>query len=288
MCLHTNAAERRRDPTHTTTLRRQFEAEAGRRFRKLKGRVRDEIVKRDGFGLRTNRGRFDFVRSDQKVESFMDWLRDAQQAEILSVSAGTPLSRAGRQAWTSVYVETAYQKGVAQAGAELRKGGAKVSDQWVGAAFNRPIHADRMGLAYIRAYDGLKGITDEMDKQISRVLVRGIGEGLGPEAIAGRINARVDKVGRARARVLARTEVINAHAEATLNSYEEAGVEGVDLRAEFATAAGACPECEALGAEVEADGGWTLDRARGVIPVHPNCRCAWLPRVVNGSGIELR
>lgn len=288
-CHHLHTHENtRRDPTRTTTIRRQFEAEAFKRFRKLKGRIRKSIVDDDDFGLKTNRGRFEFTRSDEKIAGFMEWLRQAQRDEIIGVQSGVPLSRAGRQAWTHIYIDAAYQRGIAQAGAELRRAGATVDDRWVGAAFNRPIHADRVGLAYVRVYQELEGITDAMDQQISRVLAQGISEGLNPARMASQINNRVDKIGITRARVLARTETINAHAEASLNAYQEAGVEGVDVVAEFLTASDACPECASLQAEVESDGGWTLSRARGVIPVHPNCRCAWAPRVVNGTGIELR
>lgn len=281
--LHAHANDRT-DPTRTTTLRRQFMGEASRRFRRLKGRINKVIVEEDGFGLKTNQ-RFAFERSDQKVEAFMSWLRDAQRDEILTVREGTPQARAARQAWTSTYIETAYQKGVSQAAGQMRKGGVEVDQRWIDAAFNRPIHADRVGLAYIRAYDQLEGITQAMDQQISRELAQGIAEGLNPETIASRINGRVDAIGRTRARMMARTEVISAHAEANLNAYEEAGIQGVEAKAEFSTAGDdrVCPECEALEGTV-----YSMSEARGIIPVHPNCRCTWLPVIENGSGIELR
>jgi SPP1 gp7 family putative phage head morphogenesis protein len=282
-CLHINA-ELRRDPTRTTTLRNKFEAEAYRRFRKLKGMIRKELVDMDGLGLKNNRGRFGFPRPEEKVAAFMDWLRMAQRDEILGVSEGVPLNQAARQAWTRVYVESAYNRGVVQAAAQMRGGGAQVSDRWVQAAFNRPIHADRLGLAYTRTFSELEGITQAMDQQISRTLAEGIGSGNNPVEIARAINNRVDKIGITRARALARTEVISAHAEASINSYEEAGIEGVEVVAEFATAGDGlvCPECQALEGVVR-----PLDEARGVIPVHVNCRCAWIPKIENGSGIEL-
>lgn len=285
MCnLHINA-ELRRDPTRTTTLRKRFEAEAYKRFRALKGRIRREIVDLDGFGLKANRERFDFPRSDEKVSAFMEWLRDTQRDEIIGVQQGVPVNRASKQAWTATYIESAYQRGIAQSAAEMRSQGASVDQRWVNSAFNRPIHADRVGLAYIRAYEELEGITAAMDQQISRVLAQGIAEGRGPLGIASQINARVDKIGLTRARVLARTEVINAHAEASLNSYEEAGVEGVDAKAEFSTAGDGrvCPECAGLEGSVR-----PLSEARGVIPVHPNCRCSWIPVIPDAREIDLR
>ena len=283
--LHVHARKRdsdRHDPTKTTTLRRRFQAEAYRRFRKLKGRIRKVIEEEDGFGLKTNR--FEFRRDDEKIGAFMEWLRQAQREEILDVREGIPSSRAGAQAWSAVYIESAYQRGIAQAAAEMRGQGAQVSERWVDAAFNREIHADRLGIAYTRTFEELRGITEAMDQQISRELARGLAEGRNPRAIASAINNRVDKVGLTRARTLARTEVINAHAEATLNAYEEAGVEGVDALAEFSTAGDddVCEECAALEGNVR-----PLADARGLIPVHPNCRCAWLPVVDDPEALEL-
>ena len=259
---------RRYDPTQTTTLRRRFEGEAAKRFRWLKGQINDAVIEQDGFGLRTNRGRFEFERSSDKISAFMEWLREQERRGILEVSQGASSSRAAERAWSSTYVRSAYQRGMAQSAAELRKQGAEVADEWVTEAFTRPFHVDRVGLAATRTFEQLQGITDTMSQQISRVLSEGLSEGKGMRDIARAMNERVDKIGITRARMLARTEVVNAHAEASLNSYEEAGVMGVDVRAEFATAGDAqvCPECEALEGQTR-----TIDDARGVIPLHPNC-----------------
>lgn len=282
MCdLHVNTTLKR-DPTRTTTIRKQFEAEAYKRFRRLKGRIREVVVNDDAFGPG---GRFDFVRSDAKVAAFIEWLREAERQELLEVNEGIPLNRSARNAWTSLYIDSAYQRGIAQAGARMRSAGARVAPEWISAAFNRPIHADRLGLAYIRTFQELEGITAAMDQQISRVLAEGLAEGRGPLDIARRINERVDKVGITRSRVLARTEVISAHAEASLNTYEEAGIEGVEVEAEWATAGDSrvCARCAAMEGRT-----FTLREARGMIPLHPNCRCTFIPKIINGSGIELR
>jgi SPP1 gp7 family putative phage head morphogenesis protein len=109
-------------------------------------------------------------------------------------------------------------------------------------------------------------------------------EGRSPLDIAEALVDRVERVGLTRARLIARTEVIGAHAEATLNAYEEAGVTGVEVEAEWTTAGDdrVCPECESMEGR-----SFTLAEARGMIPAHPNCRCAFLPKIVGGSGIVL-
>lgn len=279
--LHNHAI----DPTKTLTLRKQFEAEAYRRFRWLKGQVLKQIVELDGFGLKTNRGRFEFERSAEKVAAFMQWLEQMQRAGILGITQGNAIQSSAANAWTSVYIETAYQRGVTQAAQNVKKAGATVEQRWIEAAFNRPIHADRVGLAFIRTFDQLEGITRAVSQQISRTLAEGLAQGKGPLEIARNLNNRIDKIGITRARVLARTEVISAHAEATINAYEEAGIDGLQVRAEFSTAGDSrvCPQCAALEGTT-----YTREEARGVIPVHPNCRCTWLPVIEDATGIELR
>lgn len=265
--IHANAAKRY-DPTQTTTIRKQFERKLANRFRRLKGEINRAVIEQDGFGLRANRGRFEFERSADKVAAFMEWLKEQERSGILEISRGQTTTRANRPEWSDIYIRSAYQRGMAQSAAELRKQGADVADEWVTEAFTRPFHVDRVGLAATRTFEQLRGITDTMSQQIARVLSDGLSQGQGMREIARAMNDRVDKIGLTRARMLARTEVIGAHAEASLNTYEEAGVMGVDAKAEFVTAQddAVCPECAALEGVVR-----SIEDARGVIPVHPNC-----------------
>lgn len=278
-------AAKRYDPTRTTTLRQQFEADLARRFRAIGRAIIKRIGDEDGFGLKANRGQFDFPRSDQKVAAFMDWLQQQVNAGVLEIRKGETLQQAGQRAWTNTYIQTAYQKGVAQSAFRMRSQGATVAPEWVETAFTRPFHADRVGLAYTRTFNDLRGITAEMDKQISRTLANGLAEGRGPMEIARSLVDRVEKIGVTRARALARTEVVAAHAQASLNTYSEAGLEGVQVEAEFATAKDdkVCVECQSLEGKT-----FTMQEAQGVIPVHVNCRCVWLPVVKNPRKVNLR
>lgn len=303
MTLHPiSDAISRGDPTGTTVVRRRFEGDITRRFRKIKGLINKSIVANNALGI-GNRivsdeaivhifrdqalepNAFQFSRSADKVGGFMAWLSSQQDEHILEILPGTPMQQAAETAWTNTYIESAYVKGIRDAGGELRKAGADVAPSWVEQALTRPLHADRVGIAFTRTFSQLRGITQAMDQQISRILAEGLAAGQNPAVIARQINNRIDKIGITRARVLARTEVISAHAQATLNGYEEAGIEGVETRAEFATAGDGdvCPECEALEGKV-----YSIQESRGVIPVHPNCRCAWIPVVEGGTDIELR
>ena len=153
-----------------------------------------------------------------------------------------------------------------------------VTDEAINIDFNRSIHADRAGVLYTRAYNDLKGITETMDAQISRVLAEGIVSGDNPRIIAKEIAGRISAIGIHRATLLARTEVIRAHHLAAVQTYRNYGIEGVQVVAEWNTAGDArvCELCSPLDGKI-----FTLDRIENMIPVHPQCRCGMLPVVLN-------
>ncbi len=285
MCSHhlTINARLKQDPSRTGSIIRAYERDLVARFRALKVIIKKSVVDDDCFNL-TNRlighvevppmapaGKFVFTTVDQKVDSFMDWLEEQVDKGILEVTEREGRKVVARHAWQDKYVRSAYIKGLEQSSATLEKAGVEPGP--IGSAFYRPWHTDRIGIIYTRNYRALRGITEAMDAQISRVLAEGLSQGLGALDIAKKITNRVDKIGIVRARVLARTEVMNAHAEATLNELQEFGVDVVGLKVEWSTAGwGVCPECQAHAGKV-----YTIEQARGVLPFHPNCRCVWIP-----------
>lgn len=275
---------KRSDPTNTLSIRNAFERALVAKFKRIKQLINQAIVQNDVFGLKKraigdalpNMIMFDasvpssrafaFARSSDKVAEFMDWLRKAEEELILELIPGTSITSSAQSAWTNTYIDTAYQKGIRDAAAKMKREGANIEQSWISSSFNRPVHADRLGLIYTRAYSDLDGITRTMDQQISRILAQAIGEGRGPMDIARELNERVDKIGITRARMLARTEVISAHAEASINAYEEAEIEGLDVEAEVLNGSDPCPECQSLADR----GPYTISEARGLIPAHPN------------------
>lgn len=283
-CCIAHSTRDRRDPTKTTVVRAKYERALVRRFQLVKKQIREKIVTQNAFGMVTNAGEFDFPTKTAKVRGFMSWLDRMVEEGVLERTSGMPMDRAANQSWQNVYLRSAYQKGLAGAAQSMRRDGVEVSDRWIDEGFYRPVHADAVGLIYTRAYSDLEGITKAMDTRISRTLAEGMASGWGMDRIADSLDDAVDGIGIVRARMLARTETIRAHAEATLNTYEEAGVEGVEVMSEFTTAGDdhVCPKCEALEGKQ-----YSLEDARGIIPVHPNCRCAWLPVVVDPKGKKL-
>ena len=278
-------ASLRLDPTRTTSLRKKMLADVTRRFRLLKTSITDAIVAQDVFSLKdSGHGlifnvepkQFAFTRSSDKVDAFMSWLGKQQDEKLLTVSTiPGQLGQAAEQAWTDTYIKSAYQMGITRAGQELRKIGMDVPINAgslgvspVVTAFNSPIHADRVGLMYTRTFSELKGITAAMDQQISGVLAQGLIDGkVNAAELAKIINGRVDAVGLARARTLARTEIVRAHHLANIQEYKNAGLTGVKIQAEWMTAGwNVCPVCQPLEGKI-----YTIAEIEPMIPRHPNC-----------------
>jgi SPP1 gp7 family putative phage head morphogenesis protein len=289
--LHNNSitVSLRSDPTRTLSIQRNFEREVVKRFTILKNAIVDAVEKKNIFGINRLKTQadelmpeqFQFMSNAHKIDAFMKWINEMEEKHILT-SEIRPGLYGGNQPWTNMYLQSAYQRGISRARAELNKAGWNVPSAQgydpmgrsaIGIAFNQPINADAVAIIYTRAYNELQGITDAMDQQISRVLAQGLVDGLGIEALARNLVARVDSIGITRARTLARTEVVSAHHQATINEYEQWGVLGVSVEAEWLTAGfGVCPECASNAGKV-----FTLAEIRSMIPAHPNCRCVALP-----------
>lgn len=281
-----------RDPTQTAGLRARFVREMERRFNELGKVIWESIVKQDCFGLQkkkeengigilsltpTRQGQFAFKRSSQKIEAFMAWLNEQENAGILEIVRRPGAMQGIERAWSDIWIQSAYQKGVIRARKELKNMDPKIPmiDDFGGikGIMNQPFHADRLGALYTRSFSELKGIDDAMDQQISRILTEGIMNGKNPKVIARDLLNRVDKIGKTRARTLARTEIIRAHHIANITEYKNWGVQGVTIKAEWSTAGhGVCPVCSELSGKV-----FTLEEIEPMIPKHPNCRCAAIP-----------
>lgn len=277
------------DPTKSKTLRRRYSQRLRGGFGRVSAAARTGIVERDIFGLTDDgeslvrppsQGNFP-RRRDQQIQTFIDWLRRAFKREVLSI-----ISPDGNE-----FVQAAYGKGLRHAGTALRKQDIDVPSGSVQTAFNLPVHKDALQLLYTSDYSDLEGITAEVSKQANRVLVEGFTRGHHPRKIARGLTDRIDKIGKTRAEVLARTSVIDAHNTASLNRYDRAGVRDITVEVEFSDSddSRVCPICRKLDGSV-----YTIQEAReGTFdyagsdypikpPVHARCRCALLP-IVDGA-----
>jgi len=291
------------DPTHTTDLRNALVRQMKIRFAELVKVVRLAVDKQDCFGLRgkdvatyqmipPGQHSFTFLRDPQKVEEFMKWLQQQVDRGLLTLGTFNQIGRGIENAWTDTYILDSYKRGILRAEAELRKAGLTIPEIELAATFSTPIHLDRVGVLFTRVFSELKGITAEMERNISRILAQGMINGEDPITLSKQLVAAIDGTGMGtlgmtdtlgrfipaltRAKMMARTEMIRAFHLAAIQEYRNWAVEEVYVKAEWMTAQDekVCDKCLALQGKI-----FTLDEIEPMIPLHPNCRCIALPYI---------
>ena len=285
------------DPTGTTRLRNMFAKDINKRFIEFTIVVKRSVYNNDCFGLKlqTNQMQpiseeeYKYKTSAEKVALFLLWAQTQVDRGILSIGGF-------QEPWTNKYVYEAYKRGVIRAHQELIKAGYKIPTieemGGIDVVLKNIAHAERLELLYSGTFTNLKGITDAMNTQISKILTQGFLNGETPALIARKLVAAIngtgmgdlgitDTLGRfipaaRRALMLAETEITRMFAEATLQEFRNWGVEGVTALAEFETMHDdkVCSKCASLQGKV-----FTLDEAQGVLPIHTKCRCLWLPYI---------
>ena len=288
-CTHTiNTGARRRritlnvrrairmDPTHTLTLRTTFSRDGVRRFRRVQRLVRQSAPAFRPLTINADplaAGSLAFQDRPAQFNQYMAWFDQTLKDEVLD--NGTQ--------WTDDYLGRAYAKGLQQSFIESKKAGLLAADpllsgmtaaQYENFAFALPVHREALEFIFLRGYDAMQNVADATRATVARELASGLARGDNPLKVARAINKRVEKIGIVRARAVAQTEVIRAHAEASLNNFESFGLEDVVVLAEWSTAGDdrVCPMCLPMDGEV-----MKIKEARGLIPRHTNCRCSWLP-----------
>ena len=284
------------DPTRTKTLRRTFENDLVKRFSRLKRKLYELIVVADAFGLSvenalTTNVRWAFLTSAEKLQQFQAWLALTIQADILLGASAT------EGAYWRRYVEEGYRKGAGKAfdqvkvarraealaersGTEYLQWYQGTREQFLASSFGQPETVEKIQLLTSRTFTDLKNVTEAMSTAMSRTLVDGLTQGKGTKAIARDLAKHVDGIGKNRARLIARSEIIRAHAEGALDSMEQMGVEEVGVMVEWSSVPDSrrCQLCASLEGVV-----LKIKEMRGLIPRHPQCRCSVVPANVGES-----
>lgn len=272
----------RRDPSRTLLIRRHFMREIARRMRDLKKDLWEFLVTEDELGLgkrklglKLNERRYEFLTSDRKLAAFNDWLQTAIDSKVLGVAQG-------ENAWTAKYISSAWRQGLNRAyiqgrASKLSKSAdfmAGSKAEFLRSAFNQPELASKVRLLGTRTFNGMEGLTRQMKADLNRILADGIVNGRAPRKVAKDMMDRIDGLTRSRANTIARTEIIHAQAEGQLDGLEALGVEEVTAEVEWSDSGDelVCPKCSKMSGRT-----FTIDEARGMIPLHPNCRCSWIP-----------
>lgn len=279
----------RLDPTRTITLRRSLERELAKRFARLRLDVYELLVTEDALGLRQGSGsmadlfaetkverfvpvdnaRWSFLSLPEKVKGFLSWLKDKIDRTLRGRSEEELLTR---------YAELGLRKGAARSFNDANRSEQVKAhlaermdfyqgtrEQFLRSAFTQPIAIDKIRLLAARSFTDLKNVTEDMSTKMSRILTDGLVQGKGPREVARDLAAQVD-LSKERALLIARTEMIRAHADGQLMALEQMGVQEVGVQAEWSTTGDAkvCPLCKPLDGVI-----FTLEEAKGKIPYHP-------------------
>lgn len=312
------------DPTGTTTIRRRYGERLRGRWSALRGAIRRAVVDRDvfgvnadGYGLAAGRPSGSAValaewedfedyeepeelqriledRREAAVDHFMTWLETQIERGVLKV-----IHRG-----ENPYIRAAYRQGANKILKEFGAPGEAVlpsQEDSTPVQIGGPYRQRTLQRLYSRNFENLKGITDDTAQVIREELTEGLIKGVDVDTLGQRINKRIGTEGEYRSTVLARTETIYAHSEATVNEWENLQGEGIVSKSEFAATDDhrTCPLCKQTDGKV-----YRVDDIRSATfeyvagedepdsltgtypvmpPVHPQCRCTLLPLVAGGS-----
>ena len=257
------------DPTKTFQLRQRAVAEINRRFAKIRKAVREAVLVG---GLVTNAvspGQFEYTRDANKIPEFNAWLQNEIDREILGIANGT--IPAPEDHWLNVYVGDAYERGAKKTRAYAERNINSLDSLPDYHPLGNPFHMERAELIFQRVYSDLKGVTEVMSSQISRELANGMMRGLNPKEVAENMADRVDKIGITRARLIARTEIVESHNRASLNEAEELEEEtGVAIKMQWVTSMDGRERPSHAARHLKI---YPRDEASNMLG-EPNCRCS--------------
>lgn len=166
---------------------------------------------------------------------------------------------------------------------------AGTRQQFLKDSFAQPVHVDRLKQLIHRTFTDLEGVTATMADHMRRTLADGLVRGKGTQEVARDLAENVDGIGKKRSLLIARTELVRAHAEGQLDGMETMGVAHVGAAVEWSTSGlnlkdkkgrpkSPCALCKPLQGIV-----LTISEARGLLPRHPACLCSWIPANVGES-----
>ena len=274
----------KQDPTRTATLRRKFTSNMMGRFNRLALEIKQTIFDNDFFNLKQKQNKalskVDGASQtiDKKVEMFILWL-NRQIDTIIFGDKNNPKFGDKTGKWMDIYTRAAYESGLKAGYVELKK--EKYIDPSEPApTINSQSEKNKRYLAallllQLKTKEEIRGVTNVMVQQISRVIIDDISAGKPPKMVTMDVINRLNKIGKTRAKETTETEIVRDHDYAKLDIWTEYDVAVVGILAEWITAQDdkVCPFC--------ADNEFTvylINELYAILPAHPYCRCA--PRLL--------
>lgn len=276
------------DPSGTIVQRRALHRDFRSRLAKIRKESRSAVLEDDAFQLYDQRlwprlrhnVVFDGEVAAEVLISFDDWFEALQSKILLGAKLDQMSNIVEQGVWVKPHIEGTYIQA-------LEKGVRLVEDfgittQEAEKLLAQPHFRNSLTRLEDLSYDGVKSIVKDGNRAVSNAVRQTMKEGFVQqktpkqvgEDIWNAIKDRVDKVERWRCDLVARTDIVYVNSEATLDTFEFYNIPNVQALVEFATMMDdrVCPICSAIEGQV-----FTIQEARGLIPLHPQCRCSWLP-----------
>lgn len=266
------------DPSRTGLLVRRWNQAFAVRFGALKKFLYELVVVEDSFGLDEPLPTRLILHADYRFAT------DPEKLKIFRTQVEQEVNRLFQQGsidspWVGEYITAAYKKGMVRAFDALARGVYRrdqkegATAQFLRSALSDPETVRKVELLAARAFEDMRGLTENMKARLNRELAQGLVQGKGVRALARNINDEI-AIGYRRAKVIAATETIRAHAEGQLEAFKRLGIDEVGVEVEWSTAGdeSVCPLC----AEMQGTR-YKVDEASGLIPAHPRCRCTFIP-----------
>lgn len=245
------------DPTRSITLRRRFSQDASRRYLNVRYGITSLLQ-----NLASRPGGINVYDDPQGGISFEGILRQRLQSEF-------------NERFAVPYMTRGYVKGVRRAYLEAREAdevpvGPGSKFEFIQRVLESSQSNRNTNELLQRVRIDLDAINEELIKQATNEVAEGIARGDSLQEISKAVKDRINKIGRTRSKTLAHTAIVRAHSEGQLDSFQALGVRELSVEVEWMTARFPCPLCKAMKGIV-----LPIEKTRGLIPRHPNCRCRW-------------
>lgn len=252
------------DPSRTLSIRRRAIADMRRKLLAFKRLVRKFVVSEDSFGLSSNE---DFSPEEQ-ANKFREWLNEALASTIFLITDGT--------SWILTYLKEAHDQGIKRTYDDLGLGPDDVT-KW--DFFGEVEALNDFGKSPI-SQKSMEEIRLHLNAAIE-VLVASLIATIVLKFMEGRTGTSAElyseilkAIDSAEKKLIAliRTEIVRAQAEGQLDIFQQTNTKGLILLVEWRTSGdkNVCPRCQANAGHI-----YTIEEARGLIPLHINCNCSW-------------
>jgi hypothetical protein len=199
------------DPTNTGKLRKKFRASMGIKWNQLRELVKLMLIKNDLLALKTggllNTTNPAIMHSGSKIDIFQRWFDLALEGAVLQKDGS----------WMRPFLNEAYAAGT------------KFGQMQMGSDKTHVLSGHRIEALITLARVELQGIDEAVSQQAIRAVANGLLTQATPAAIARQVLNVIETVGRNRSNAMIELLTVRAHAEASLDAYEAAGVSTVGL-----------------------------------------------------------